>query len=184
VSNWLAFSNSVSHALAVEWHFIDCWINNKHHCNPNGSGCTITGVLGESNRLTDNERATMIEIAVGIANSAGRDYPICVGTSHAGTAVRYVVHHICWYLHSYPLFFSGRQPFQSTILNLGNGHAVGLVPAAMVICCWTHAAHANISYGYLLMDTCSCKHKLWLFADGHLLARAQSADCRCHIFTC
>jgi 4-hydroxy-tetrahydrodipicolinate synthase len=44
-------------------------------------GCTITGVLGESNRLLDSERAALIETAVG---SAG-DMPICVGTSHPGS---------------------------------------------------------------------------------------------------
>ena len=49
------------------------------------SGCTITGVLGESNRLTDGERAELIEAAVGVGAASGRDFPICVGTSHAGT---------------------------------------------------------------------------------------------------
>jgi len=43
-------------------------------------GCTITGVLGESNRLTDAERAALIEAAV----KAAPGFPICVGTSHAG----------------------------------------------------------------------------------------------------
>ena len=49
-------------------------------------GCTITGVLGESNRLTDAERAQLIETAVRVAGTVGRDFPICVGASHAGTA--------------------------------------------------------------------------------------------------
>ena len=48
-------------------------------------GCTIAGVLGESNRLTDAERAAMIEAAVAATAGAGRPFPICVGTSHAGT---------------------------------------------------------------------------------------------------
>ncbi len=43
-------------------------------------GMTITGVLGESNRLTDEERLELIKIACQSSN-----VPICVGTSHAGT---------------------------------------------------------------------------------------------------
>jgi len=45
-------------------------------------GVTITGVLGESNRLTDAERETLIRTAVG-ALPAG--FPVVVGTSHPGT---------------------------------------------------------------------------------------------------
>ena len=49
-------------------------------------GCTIVGVLGESNRMTDAEREALIRTAVDTASSCGRPFPICVGTSHAGTA--------------------------------------------------------------------------------------------------
>lgn len=45
-------------------------------------GVTILGVLGESNRLTDEERQTLIEAAVAVV--AGR-IPIIVGTSATGT---------------------------------------------------------------------------------------------------
>ena len=45
------------------------------------SGATVCGVLGESNRLTDAERAQLVETAVGAAGSM----PVCVGVSHAGT---------------------------------------------------------------------------------------------------
>jgi len=45
------------------------------------AGCTIVGVLGESNRLTDKERERLIACAV----AAAPGFPICVGTSHAGT---------------------------------------------------------------------------------------------------
>jgi 4-hydroxy-tetrahydrodipicolinate synthase len=45
-------------------------------------GVTILGVLGESNRLTDDERRALIERAVAIVD--GR-LPIIVGTSHSGT---------------------------------------------------------------------------------------------------
>ena len=45
------------------------------------SGATVCGVLGESNRLTDAERAKLVETAVGAAGAM----PICVGVSHAGT---------------------------------------------------------------------------------------------------
>jgi 4-hydroxy-tetrahydrodipicolinate synthase len=45
-------------------------------------GVTILGVLGESNRLSDHERQTLIEQAVSVVN--GR-VPIIVGTSHSGT---------------------------------------------------------------------------------------------------
>ena len=43
-------------------------------------GVTICGVLGESNRLVDTERARMIEAA-----TRQVDIPVVVGTSHAGT---------------------------------------------------------------------------------------------------
>ena len=49
-------------------------------------GCTIVGVLGESNRMTDAEREALIKTAVGAVADCGRSFPICVGTSHAGTA--------------------------------------------------------------------------------------------------
>jgi len=45
------------------------------------SGATVCGVLGESNRLTDAERAKLIETAV----KAAEGIPVCVGASHAGT---------------------------------------------------------------------------------------------------
>ena len=45
------------------------------------SGATVCGVLGESNRLTDAERAELVKTAVGAAGSM----PVCVGVSHAGT---------------------------------------------------------------------------------------------------
>ena len=47
-------------------------------------GVTILGVLGESNRLRDEERATLISTAVAVVN--GR-VPVIVGTSHSGTRV-------------------------------------------------------------------------------------------------
>ena len=45
---------------------------------------TILGVLGESNRLRDDERARLISTAVSVVN--GR-VPVIVGTSHTGTRV-------------------------------------------------------------------------------------------------
>ena len=45
-------------------------------------GLTILGVLGESNRLTDRERETLIQSAATIAK---RRVPLIVGASHAGT---------------------------------------------------------------------------------------------------
>ncbi|KAL1515990.1 hypothetical protein AB1Y20_002603 [Prymnesium parvum] len=48
------------------------------------SGATIVGVLGESNRMTDAERAALIRTAVDAVDGAA--FPICVGTSHTGTA--------------------------------------------------------------------------------------------------
>lgn len=50
------------------------------------NGCTIVGVLGESNRMLDSERAALIQTAVDSVKDLGRPFPICVGTSHAGTA--------------------------------------------------------------------------------------------------
>src|SRR5271165_3816539 len=46
------------------------------------NGVTLLGVLGESNRLTDAERSTLIRTAV---KAAGR-MPVIVGCSHSGTA--------------------------------------------------------------------------------------------------
>lgn len=46
------------------------------------SGVTILGVLGEANRLTDDERRSIIETAV---DAAGGRVPVIVGTSHSGT---------------------------------------------------------------------------------------------------
>lgn len=43
---------------------------------------TVLGLLGESNRLTDDERARVIRTAVAAANGL----PVIVGTSHTGTA--------------------------------------------------------------------------------------------------
>src|SRR5688572_14397369 len=45
-------------------------------------GVTVLGVLGESNRLNDHERETLIAQAVSVVD--GR-VPIIVGTSHSGT---------------------------------------------------------------------------------------------------
>src|SRR4029079_4773074 len=45
-------------------------------------GVTVLGVLGESNRMSDEERHTLIETAVTVV---GRRVPIIVGTSATGT---------------------------------------------------------------------------------------------------
>ena len=45
-------------------------------------GITILGVLGEANRLTDRERAQVIETC---AEAAASEIPVVVGASHAGT---------------------------------------------------------------------------------------------------
>jgi 4-hydroxy-tetrahydrodipicolinate synthase len=45
-------------------------------------GITILGVLGESNRLTDRERETLIQSAVRAVN---KQVPVIVGASHSGT---------------------------------------------------------------------------------------------------
>ncbi|MBL0123082.1 MAG: dihydrodipicolinate synthase family protein [Betaproteobacteria bacterium] len=49
-------------------------------------GITILGVLGESNRLSDHERETLIKSAVATVATGGRRIPVIVGTSHTGTA--------------------------------------------------------------------------------------------------
>lgn len=49
-------------------------------------GVTVVGVLGESNRITDAERESLVRCAVEAAATVGRPFPVCVGTSHAGTA--------------------------------------------------------------------------------------------------
>jgi len=46
------------------------------------NGLTILGVLGESNRLTDRERETLIGAAVSAADGRA---PVIVGSSHTGT---------------------------------------------------------------------------------------------------
>lgn len=45
-------------------------------------GMTILGVLGEADKLTEGERDRVIETTLA---AAGADFPICVGTTHAGT---------------------------------------------------------------------------------------------------
>ena len=45
-------------------------------------GITILGVLGESNRLTDHERETLIRAAVALVH---KRVPVIVGASHSGT---------------------------------------------------------------------------------------------------
>lgn len=49
-------------------------------------GITILGVLGESNRLSDHERETLIKSAVATVATGRRRIPVIVGTSHTGTA--------------------------------------------------------------------------------------------------
>jgi 4-hydroxy-tetrahydrodipicolinate synthase len=46
-------------------------------------GITILGVLGESNRLSDHERETLIKSAV---ETVAKKIPVIVGTSHSGSA--------------------------------------------------------------------------------------------------
>lgn len=46
------------------------------------NGMTILGVLGEADKLTETERDRVIEIVLDVA---GDKFPICVGTTHAGT---------------------------------------------------------------------------------------------------
>ncbi|MGE0462865.1 MAG: dihydrodipicolinate synthase family protein [Vicinamibacterales bacterium] len=46
------------------------------------NGMTILGVLGEADKLTEAERDRVIAAAV---EAAGPAFPICVGTTHAGT---------------------------------------------------------------------------------------------------
>ena len=43
---------------------------------------TILGVLGEADKLTESERDRVTEIVI---ETAGANFPICVGTTHAGT---------------------------------------------------------------------------------------------------
>ena len=45
-------------------------------------GMTILGVLGEADKLTESERDRVIATTV---EAAGSGFPICVGTTHAGT---------------------------------------------------------------------------------------------------
>ena len=52
------------------------------------TGVTVLGVLGESNRLTDAERSSLIRTAV--EASAGK-FPVIVGCSHTGTAATAVL---------------------------------------------------------------------------------------------
>jgi len=46
------------------------------------NGMTILGVLGEADKLTETERDRVTEIVI---ETAGEQFPICVGTTHAGT---------------------------------------------------------------------------------------------------
>ncbi|MCC6990327.1 MAG: dihydrodipicolinate synthase family protein [Acidobacteria bacterium] len=46
------------------------------------NGMTILGVLGEADKLTEAERDSVIETTMA---AAGKDFPICIGTTHPGT---------------------------------------------------------------------------------------------------
>ena len=46
------------------------------------NGMTILGVLGEADKLTEAERDAVIETTMA---AAGKDFPICIGTTHPGT---------------------------------------------------------------------------------------------------
>ena len=46
------------------------------------NGMTILGVLGEADKLIESERDRVIEL---VLEAAGPGFPICVGTTHAGT---------------------------------------------------------------------------------------------------
>ena len=46
------------------------------------NGMTILGVLGEADKLTESERDRVTELVI---ETAGANFPICVGTTHAGT---------------------------------------------------------------------------------------------------
>ena len=46
------------------------------------NGMTILGVLGEADKLIESERDRVIEL---VLDAAGPGFPICVGTTHAGT---------------------------------------------------------------------------------------------------
>lgn len=48
------------------------------------NGMTILGVLGEADKLNERERERVTEIVI---ETAGAGFPICVGTTHAGTDV-------------------------------------------------------------------------------------------------
>jgi dihydrodipicolinate synthase/N-acetylneuraminate lyase len=57
----------------------------------NCDGITITGVLGESNRLLDSEKQLLIESARNEIESTpkqkqDRPFQLCVGVTHTGTA--------------------------------------------------------------------------------------------------
>ena len=49
-------------------------------------GITLLGVLGESNRLNDHERESLIKSAVATIATGRQRIPVIVGTSHTGTA--------------------------------------------------------------------------------------------------
>ena len=46
------------------------------------NGMTILGVLGEADKLTERERDEVMALTI---EASGPDFPICVGTTHAGT---------------------------------------------------------------------------------------------------
>jgi 4-hydroxy-tetrahydrodipicolinate synthase len=46
------------------------------------NGMTILGVLGEADKLTESERDRVTRVVI---EAAGAEFPICVGTTHAGT---------------------------------------------------------------------------------------------------
>ena len=102
------------------------FLMNSGACN----GVTITGVLGESNRMTDRERQQLIEVAQETISSeetqstGTQDFDLCVGTSFSGTAATVALSQMAQDLGATSVMItptkelSGPQPTDDDILTL------------------------------------------------------------------
>jgi 4-hydroxy-tetrahydrodipicolinate synthase len=90
------------------------------------AGVTVAGVLGESNRMTDFERQTLIENAVYQVRKedSNDDFKLCVGTTHNGTSATVTLSQMALELGADGVMISptknyfGPQPSDDDILEL------------------------------------------------------------------
>jgi 4-hydroxy-tetrahydrodipicolinate synthase len=116
-------------------------------------GITVLGALGESNRLTDAEREVLIRAAVegaaearADASSGVRDdfdFPVCVGTSHPGTAACVALCQMAAELGADAVMIAPHHPADESILTLYSRVAESC--PGLPICLQDHPASSGVN---------------------------------------